>query len=189
MSFLKKLIIALAIIVISISSAYPQSLKSISNNQNNRLILSEIPSLINLKLSYYFHFPDSYKTEYGYGFLGEYQLMTSRKFGWLFTANVLSHIRKDHDGLYYTKFGGLILTICPKIYFNSSDLQGYTSFGGGFRFGGQYSALTMTAALGMEYKLNNSIKLNLETKYNLYLHYTLVRAHSIFINAGIGIVL
>lgn len=188
---MKKLIIVLAIILISISSAYPQSLKSISNNQNNQLILSDKPSSINLKLNYYFHFPDSYKTEYGYGFLGEYQLMTSKKFGWLFSANVLSRIIKEKEDSYYTKFGGLVITACPKIYFNSSDLQGYTSFGGGYRFGGQFSALTLTTALGMEYKLSNDIKLNIETKYNFYLHYTIVlsRGHSIFINTGIGIIL
>lgn len=185
---MKKLIIVLAIILISISSAYPQSLKSISNNQNNQLILSEKPSSINLKLNFYFHIPESYKTEYGYGFLGEYQLMTSKKFGWLFTANVLSRIIKEKEDSYYTKFGGLVITVCPKFYFNSSDLQGYTSFGGGFRFWGQSSALTLTTAFGIEYKLNNAIKLNIETKGNFYLHY-IAKGLSIFINAGIGIIL
>lgn len=185
---MKKIITALALILILVSSATPQSLKSISDIQHNRLMLSDNPSSFNLKLNYYFHFPNSYRTEYGYGFLGEYQLMASEKVGWLFSANVLSHIKKNGDEPYYTKFGGLIITVCPKLYFNRSELQGYTSFGGGFRFGGQYSAITMTAALGMEYKLNKSIKLNIETKYNFYIHY-LGLANSVFINAGIGILL
>jgi len=185
---MKYIIITLAIVLVGISSAYTQSLKSISNNQNNQLMLPEKPSSINLKLNFYFHIPESYKTEYGYGFLGEYQLMTSKKFGWLFTANVLSRIIKEKEDSYYTKFGGLVITACPKLYFNSSDLQGYTSFGGGYRFGRQYSAVTLTTALGMEYKLSNAIKLNIETKYNFYLHY-MALAHSVFINAGIGIIL
>jgi len=151
-------------------------------------MLSEKHSSINLKLNFYFHIPESYKTEYGYGFLGEYQLMTSKKFGWLFSANVLSRIIKEKEDSYYTKFGGLVITACPKFYFNSSDLQGYTSFGGGFRFGGQSSALTLTTAFGMEYKLNNAIKLNIETKGNFYLHY-IAKGLSIFTNAGIGIIL
>lgn len=186
---MKKLIFAIVIIVISFSASYAQSLKSISNNQNIQLLLSDKPSSINLKLNFYFHIPESKIIEHGYGFLGEYQLMTSKKFGWLFSANVLSRIIKEKEDSYYTKFGGLVITVCPKLYFNSSNLQGYTSFGGGYRFGGQYSALTLTTALGMEYKLSNAIKLNIETKYNFYLHYTLTRGHSVFINAGIGIIL
>ncbi len=185
---MKKLIITLAIFIIVVSTGFSQSLKSISENGESLNLKLNKESSINLKLNFYFHIPESYITEYGYGFLGEYQLMTSKKIGWLFSANVLSHLRKDHDGLYYTKFGGLVITACPKLYFNSSDLQGYTSFGGGFRFGGQYSALTLTAALGMEYKLNKAIKLNIETKGNFYLHY-LAQSLSIFTNAGIGIIL
>lgn len=184
---MKKLIITLAIFAISISTAYTQSLKSISNNQNNQLILSEKHSSINLKLNYYFHFPDSYKTEYGYGFLGEYQLMTSKKFGWLFSANVLSLIKKDHDGIQYTKFGGLVLTLGPKLYFNYSKLQGYASLGIGAGIGGGDAAFAITPALGLEYKISSGIKLNLETKSNIYISFAPVLSQ--FINAGIGIML
>jgi hypothetical protein len=82
---------------------------------------------INLKLNFYFHFADVYNVEQGYGFLSEVQVITTKYFGWLFTANVLALIKRDHDGIHYTKFGGLVLTAGPKIYFNKSDLQGYTS--------------------------------------------------------------
>lgn len=185
---MKKLIITLAIILFVVSTGFSQSLKSISGNGESLNLNSNKESSINLKLNFYFHIPESYKTEYGYGFLGEYQLMTSKKFGWLFSANVLSRIIKEKENSYYTKFGGLVITACPKLYFNSSDLQGYISFGGGFRFGGQSSALTLTTGLGMEYKLNNAIKLNIETKGDFYLHY-IAKGLSIFTNAGIGIIL
>jgi hypothetical protein len=184
---MKYLIITIVIVSISISTAYAQSLKSISNNQDNRLILADKPSSINLKLNYYFHFPDSYTTEYGYGFLGEYQLMTSKKFGWLFSANVLSLIKKDHDGIQYTKFGGLVLTFGSKLYFNNSNLQGYSSLGIGAGIGGGDAAFAITPALGIEYKISSGIKLNLETKSNIYISFAPVLSQ--FINAGIIIIL
>lgn len=184
---MKTLIITLAIIIITVISSYAQSLKSISGNGKSLNLNSNKESSINLKLNYYFHFADFNDIEHGYGFLGEFQLMTTKKFGWLYTANVLSLIKKDHDGIQYTKFGGLVLTFGPKLYFNNSNLQGYASLGIGGGIGGGDAAFAITPALGVEYKISKGIKLNLETKSNIYISFAPVLSQ--FINAGIIVIL
>ncbi len=184
---MKNLIIIFVILFIVVSTGFSQSLKSISGNGESLNLNSDKESSINLKLNYYFHFADVNDVEHGYGFLGEFQLMTSKKFGWLFNANILSLIKKDQDGILYTKFGGLVLTFGPKIYFNNSDLQVYTSIGFGAGMGGGSAALALAPALGMEYKISKGIKLNLETKSNIYISFAPVLSQ--FINAGIIILL
>lgn len=183
-----KLSIALVVIFISVSIAQSQSLKSMSPKKEIFMPISDESSSINLKLNYYFLFGDVSAIEHGYGFLSEFQLMTSRKFGMLFTANLLSLTRKDQDGLLYTKFGGLILTAGPKFYFNSSLLQGYASLGIGEITGVGRAVFTITPAIGLEYKISSGIKLNLETKSNFYATIN-GPFFSQFINAGIVILL
>jgi hypothetical protein len=185
---MRKLLIIISIFIIFIDTAQSQSLKSISgNNYSKKTALNESFSLI-LKLNYYFHIADVNDIEHGYGFLGETQLMTTRYFGWLVTANVLALVKKDHDGINYTKFGGFVLTTGPKLYFNMSKLQGYTSIGLGAGIGGGSIALAVTPALGMEYKISNTVSINLETKSNIYLPAG-YPSLSQFINAGIRIIL
>lgn len=183
---MKNLVWVLIIFFIT-SSAHSQSLKSISiDNYSKKSELDESVS-INLKLNYYLHFADIHNIEQGYGFLGETQIMTTKYFGWLFTANVLALVKNDHDGLHYTKFGGLVLTVGPKFYFNKSDLQGYASFGAGFGIGGFNLVLAVAPALGMEYKIGKGIKLNIETKSNIYVPPLPILSQ--FFNAGICIAL
>jgi len=188
---MKKLIITLAIIFSTVAYIQSQSLKTASLNQDILKTTSYISSSVNLKLNYYIHFSEvRNRVESGFGFLSEYQILTSKKFGWIFTANVLSLRKEGSDGTYYTKFGGLVLTVGPKLYFNNSDFQGYASFGTGARISGEYSAITFTPALGIEYKISKSIKLNLEVKSNLYIDFQYAYyaySNSLFLNGGIGI--
>lgn len=180
---MKKLIITVAIILITITSAYAQSLKSISScNSIQRTSSNETYSL-NLRLNYYLSFVNHPKTESGFGFLGEFQLLTTNYFGWIFNFNVLS-LSRDNT----TKFGGLVLTVGPKHYFNKSDLQGYASFGAGVGGGGGSGGIVFTPALGLDYKINNGLKLNLETKSNIYMSFV-GPVYALFFNAGIGIIL
>jgi len=184
---MKIIYFALALILFTMSTLNSQSLNSISSNADIFKKSSNKESLLlNLKLDYYIHFSAvKNRTEKGYGFLSELQIMSSRKLAWIVTGNIVSLIKKDHDNLQYTKFGGIILTIGPKLYFNNSDLQVYTSLGVGGRIGGEYSAFTATPALGMEYKISDKLRVSFETKTNFYLNYWF--ATSLFFNAGIGI--
>ena len=185
---MKKLILPIAIFLITVSVAQSQSLKSVSPDMNLKKLSSDVS--INLKLNYFFDIPSGSKLEQGYGFLSEVQVMTTKYFGWLFTSNVLALVRKDHDGIYYTKFGGLLLTAGPKFYFNKSDLRGYASAGFGIGIGtiwkGLFLPILIAPALGMEYKISKGIKLNLETKSNFNFALVINPVLSQFFNAGIN---
>jgi len=187
---MKKLILVLAIILITVSVTQSQSLKSVSTSMNLKNLSSESDVSINLKLNYFFNIPSGSKLEQGYGFLSEVQVMTTEYFGWLFTSNVLALVIKDHDGIYYTKFGGLLLTAGPKFYFNKSDLRGYASAGFGIGIGTVWKGLSLpimiAPALGMEYKISKGIKLNLETKSNFNFALVIYPVLSQFFNAGIN---
>lgn len=187
---MKKLIIALAIFLITVSIAQSQSLKSVSTGMNLKNLSTDEYVSINLKLNYYINIPIGSKIDQGYGFLSEVQVMTTKYFGWLFTSNVLALVRKDHDGIHYTKFGGLLLTAGPKFYFNKSDLRGYASAGFGIGIGtiwkGLFLPIMIAPALGMEYKISKGIRINLETKSNFNFALVITPILSQFFNAGIN---
>lgn len=184
---MKKLTLLLILFFVITISVYSQDNPLLSLSEKNNFKSTSVnSSFINLKLNYYLKLDDIHSIDYGYGFLGEAQFMTSRNFGWLANINVLALVDKDHDGIRYTKFGGVILMAGPKVYFNNSDIRGYASFGLGAGIGGSYSSIAISPALGMEYKLNRDINLNFEVKTNGYTS-SFGMVYSQFFNAGIGI--
>jgi hypothetical protein len=187
---MKRLILALAFFLITVSIAQSQSLNSVASGKNLKNLSADEYVSINLKLNYYIYIPFGSKIDQGYGFQSEVQVMTTKYFGWLFTSNVLALVKKDHDGIYYTKFGGLILTAAPKFYFNKADLQGYASIGFGVGFSKEWSGLFLpimiAPAFGIDYKVSKGIRINLETKSNFNFAFIVTPILSQFINAGIN---
>lgn len=170
-----RILIAIIIVLTSIATVYPQSLKSIFNKNDLGLLQSKADtneSIYSIKTSFVYALkhPEDITNEKGFAI--DFQIDQTKYVSWLLGVNMSFYKR------YYVKETYNVSTfrslIGPKFYFDKDKLSTYFRISVGMTYfgkhteGGRRWTFSMFPAFGLEYLISKNFKIYFEPNLNLH---------------------
>lgn len=190
---MKELIIGLVIFTISITTAYAQSLKTISddvcfNKKTRGFLQSEADtneSIYSIITSFVYVFNHLKENTNEKGFAIDFQIDQTNYVSWLLGVNMSFYKRYEVN---VSTFNSLI---GPKFYFNKDKFSDYFRISVGMTYFGEYTSggsgwnFSMYPAFGLEYMISKKFKIYVEPNLNVYLLGSRIFEGKFVLNAGI----
>lgn len=189
---MKKFIIILAIILLGISPAYSQSLKSIFNKNGNSFLNSEVDtnkSIYSINSSFVYVLNHQKENTNEKGFAIDFQINQTNSISWLLGVN-MSFFKKYEviETFNVSTFNSLFGT---KFYFNKDNFSDYFRISIGMTYFGEHTSggsgwnFSMFPAFGLEYMISKKFKMYFEPNLNIYLLGSRIFEGKFAFNAGI----